>query len=117
MRASRAYWETSGRQMGDKRENHAARALRASRAYWETERQMGNKWKTSIKSCGQSTESIAYWETSGRQLGDKYKIMRPAHSEHPELTGRQALRASRAYWETSGTVSYTHLTLPTKLEV
>ena len=40
-------------------------------------------------------------------MGDKYKIMRPAHSEHPELTGRQmghkyknhaarALRASRA---------------------
>ena len=48
-----------------------------------------------MKSCGQSTESIQSllgdkWETSGRQMGDKYKIMRPAHSEHP------------AYWETSG---------------
>ena len=33
---------------------------------------MGDKWETSIKSCGQSTESIQSllgdkWETSGRQ--------------------------------------------------
>ena len=55
-------------------------------------------------------------EPTGRQVGDKCEIMRPEHSEHPELTGRQvgdkwetsvksrgqALRASRAYWETSG---------------
>ena len=43
-----------------------------------TGRQVGDKWKTSMKSCGQSTESIrAYWETSGRQMGDKREIMRP----------------------------------------
>ena len=51
-----------------------------------------------------------------RHVGDKYEIMRPEHSERPELTGRQvgnkwetnikpcsqSTRASRAYWETSG---------------
>ena len=129
---------------------------------------MGDNWETSIKSCGQRTQSIqsllgdkhsehpeltgrqvgdkceimrpalrAYWETSGKQMGHKYKIMRPEHSEHPGLTRRQvgdkceimrpehsehpeltwrqvgdkwetsvkscgqALRASRAHWETS----------------
>ena len=99
-----------------------------------------------MKSCGQSTQSMQSllgdkWETSGKQMGHKYKIMRPEHSEHPELTGRQVgdkceimrpstqniqsllgdkcetswrqmgdkceimrpeLRASRAYWETTG---------------
>ena len=72
------------------------------------------------------------WQTSGRQVsllgakprhvGDKCEIMRPEHSEHQstqsiqsllgdkwETNGTQvqnhaarALRASRAYWETSG---------------
>ena len=28
-------------------------------------------------------------ELTGRQVGDKCEIMRPEHSEHPELTGRQ----------------------------
>ena len=51
---------------------------------------MGDKW-------GDSGASRAYWETSGRQIGDKYKIMRPAHSEHPELSGRQV----GDKWETS----------------
>ena len=53
---------------------------------------MVHKYKT----CGQSTQSIQSLlgrqltgETSGRQMGHKYKIMRPEHSQHPELTGRQ----------------------------
>ena len=28
-------------------------------------------------------------ELTGRQVGDKCEILRPEHSEHPELTGRQ----------------------------
>ena len=46
-------------------------------------------------------------------MGHKYKIMRPEHSEHPELTGRQGGDKSEimrpehsehpeSYWETSG---------------
>ena len=52
-----------------------------------TGRQVGDKWDTSIKSCGQSTQSIQ------SLLGDKWetsvKSCRPEHSEHPELTERQ----------------------------
>ena len=48
---------------------------------------MGDKWQTSVKSCGQST--IEHPELTGRQVGDKSEIMRPEHSEHPD-------------WETSG---------------
>ena len=63
-------------------------ALRASRAYWETSgRQVGDKWDTSIE----------HPALTGRQVGDKCKIMRPEHSEHPELTGRQVGNK----WETS----------------
>ena len=56
---------------------------------------LGDKWETSVKSCGQSTQSIQSllgdkWETSGRQMGDKCEIMRPS------------TQRSRAYWETSG---------------
>ena len=83
---------------------------------------MGDKWKTSMKSCGQSTESIQSllgdkWETNGRQMGDKYRIMRTSGRQMGdkceaksllgdkwETNGRQAeiMRASRAYWETTG---------------
>ena len=49
---------------------------------------MGDKWETSIKSCGQSTESIQSllgdkWETRVKSCGqehkpgDKLKIIRP----------------------------------------
>ena len=39
---------------------------------------LGDKWETSVKSCGQSTQSIQSllgdkWETSGRQMGDKWE--------------------------------------------
>ena len=62
-----------------------------------TGRQVGDKWETSLKSCG-STESIQgllgdKWETSGRQMGNHAA----KHSEHPELTGRQV----GDKWETS----------------
>ena len=33
-----------------------------------------------------------------RHVGDKYEIMRPGHSERPELTGRQVGNK----WETNG---------------
>ena len=36
-------------------------------------------------------------ELTGRQVGDKCEIMRPEHSEHPELTGRQVGNK----WDTS----------------
>ena len=95
------YGETSGRQVGDKPEIMRPEQLRAYwETYWETSgKQMGDKylgdkylgdnwetsgdkWETSIKSCGQSTERIQSllgdkWETSGRQVGDKGEIMRP----------------------------------------
>ena len=53
--------------------------MRASRAYWETTgRQVGDKWETSIKSCGQSTESIQSllgdkWETRVKSCGQEHK--------------------------------------------
>ena len=37
-------------------------------------------------------------ELTGRQVGDKCEIMRPEHSEHPELTGSQVGNK----WETNG---------------
>ena len=58
-------------------------------------KQVGDKWETSVKSCGQALRaSRAYWETSGRQMGDKPEIMRPEQ----ELTGRQL----GDKWETNG---------------
>ena len=75
VRASRVYRETSGRQAW----NHAGRES------WETtQRQVrnhagqstqsiqsvvGDRWETSLKSCGQRTQSVVgdNWETSGRQ--------------------------------------------------
>ena len=77
-------WKTSVKSCGQ--------ALRASRAYWETSgRQVGDKWETSIKSRGQSTESIQSllgdkWETRVKSCGqehkpgDKLKIVRPEHA-------------------------------------
>ena len=79
--------ELTGRQVGDKCE-----IMRPEHSEHPelTGRQVGDKWETSVKSCGQALRaSRAYWETSGRQMGDKCEIMRPEHSEHPELTGRQ----------------------------
>ena len=107
-RASRAYWETSGRQM----KNHAGRA---SRAYWGTS---GTQAETSrrqmLKSRGQSIQSLVgdRWEASGpsanvksrgqsiqsvpgdrRKVGDKRRQMghtcKIIHAEHPERTGKQ----------------------------
>ena len=57
---------------------------------------MGDKWQTSVKSCGQST--VEHPELTGRQVGDKSETMRPEHPEHPELTGRQV----GDKWETNG---------------
>ena len=56
-----------------------------------TGRQVGDKWETSIKSRGQSTESIQSllgdkWETRVKSCGqehkpgDKLKIVRPEHA-------------------------------------
>ena len=75
-----------------------------------TGRQVGDKCEI------MRPEHSEHPELTGRQVGDKCEIMRPEHSEHPELTRRQvgdkwetsvkscgqALRASRAYWKTSG---------------
>ena len=47
-----------------------------------TGRQVRDKWETNVKSRGQTIQSV---------VGDKCEIMRA-----------RALRASRAYWETSG---------------
>ena len=52
---------------------------------------MGDKWQTSMKSCGQSTESIQ--SLLGGQMGDKREIMRPDW----ETSGRQV----GDKWETS----------------
>ena len=51
---------------------------------------MGDKCEI-MRPSTQSIQSLLgdKWETSGRQMGHKYKIMRPEHSEHPHLTGRQ----------------------------
>ena len=44
---------------------------------------MGHKYKI------MRPEHSEHPELTGRQVGDKSEIMRPEHSEHPELTGRQ----------------------------
>ena len=54
-------------------------------------RQVGNKWKTSVNSCGPRHPE---WEASvggkcGRQVGDKCKIMRPKAPRVGDKRGRQ----------------------------
>ena len=58
--------ETSGRQMGDKCE-----IMRPSTQSIQS--LLGDKWETSVKSCGQSTQSMQSllgdkWETNGTQV-------------------------------------------------
>ena len=64
---------------------------------------MGDKWETSIKSCGQSTESIQSllgdkWETSGRQVGDyttvdpkQFALFKPKLELATPRAGRQRI--------------------------
>ena len=52
---------------------------------------MGHKYKI------MRPEHSEHPELTGRQVGDKCEIMRPEHSEHPELTRRQV----GDKWETS----------------
>ena len=69
--------ELAGRQVGDKFEIMRPEHSEHPELTW---RQVGDKWETSVKSCGQALRaSRAYWETSGRQMGDKPEIMRPEH--------------------------------------
>ena len=62
-------------------------------------RQVGIKWETSANSCGprhpEWETSVGnkcgrqVWETSGRQVGDKCKIMRPKTPRVKDKCGRQ----------------------------
>ena len=59
--------------------------------------------ETSLKSCGQSTESIESllgdnWETSGRQMGDKWETSIKSCGQSTESI--QSLLGDK--WETSG---------------
>ena len=53
---------------------------------------MGDKYKIT------RPEHSEHPALTGRQVGDRFEIMRPEHSEHPELTGRQVGNK----WETNG---------------
>ena len=124
LRASRAYWEKTGRQVRPEHWEHPELTGRqvgdqstksiesllgdkweTNGEHWEhpelTGRQVGDKWETSLKSCGQALRaSRAYWQTNGKQMGDKYKIMRPEHWELGDKgeimrPGTQARRQTR----------------------
>ena len=123
-------WETSvgdkrGRQVGDKckimrprapraedkcgrQEKHAAQSTQSGRQVWETS--VGDKWETSVKSCGpehpERKTSVGdkksmrpraprVGDKCGRQGGDTCKSMRPRAPRAEDKCGRQA-------WETSG---------------
>ena len=56
---------------------------------WETS--VGDKWQTSVKACGpEHPERDPEWETSGRQAGNKCNSMRP---EHPEWNASPETKA------------------------
>ena len=68
-----------------------------------TGRQVGDKWETSVKSCGQSTESIQSllgdnWETRGGQMGDKWETSIKSCGQSTESI--QSLLGDK--WETNG---------------
>ena len=59
-----------------------------------TGRQVGNKWDTSIKSCGQSTQSIQSllgdkWETSVKSCGQSTQSIQSLLGDKWETSGRQ----------------------------
>lgn len=66
----------SGRKMGDKSGSMHSKAS-------ASERQMADKWETSLASCGARHQQIGIkWETNGTQApcGDRGKIMRSKHA-------------------------------------
>ena len=88
-KCGRQVWETSGGQV----QNHAAQ---------NNQRQAGDNWETSVKSCGPDPPE---WETS---VGDKWattvKIMRPRapRMEDTWETSVKSCGPDRPVWETSG---------------
>ena len=106
--------------MGDKWET-SVNSCSPRHLEWETS--VGDKWKTSVNSCrprhpecetsvGDKWETRPVWETSGKQVGDKCKLMRPKAPRVGDKCGRQAWETSvgdkcgdkcgRQVWETSG---------------
>ena len=60
---------------------------------WETSRRQVSLLGAKSRHAGDKCEIMRpqhseHPELTGRQVGDKCEIMRPEHSEHPELTGR-----------------------------
>ena len=93
-KCGRQVWETSVNSCGPRQPE------------WETS--VGDKWKTSVNSCGPrhpewetsvgdkwKTSSNSYgprhpeWETSGKQVGDKFKLIRPKAPRVGDKCGRQ----------------------------
>ena len=86
--------------MGDKWET-SVNACGPRHLEWEIS--MGDKWKTSVNSCGprhpecdtsvgDKCETRPVWETSGKHVGDKCKLMRPKAPRVGDKCGRQVWR-------------------------
>ena len=100
-------WETSGRQVSllGAKSRHVGDKCEIMRPEHSehpelTRRQVGDKWETSVKSCGQALRaSRAYWETSGRQVGDKWETSIKSCGQRTQSI--QSLLGDK--WETNGT--------------
>ena len=96
-RVRRQVWETSGETSVNSCSPRKPECETSGRQckMWETsERQVGRQVEeTSVNSCGPRHPDWE-WETSGKQVGDKCKLMRPKAPRVGDKCGRQVWKTS-----------------------